>query len=584
VKQGNTIRVLPDNLINKIAAGEVIDRPAAVCKELVENAIDAGASRIEVIIKGGGTQLLQVVDNGSGMGEEDAILAIQRHATSKIRTLQDIERIHTLGFRGEALASIAAVARVELRTVPAGSISGTALFIEGGVVQRIEESGGNHGTSIAVKNLFFNTPARRKFLRSENAEYRQILRVLDRFALAYPEVDFALTNDEQAVFNLRAAPLDERIAAVLGKHVRDNLIKIEDESAVLRISGYVGNTELLRKTRNDQHLFLNRRAISDRTLIFAVTSAYGELIPRGQFPLHVLFLELDPEQVDVNVHPTKNEVRFADPNLIFNLVRGAVKRALRSDDIIPNATDANPMSRDDMLRRFRTSVIEEMRSFSGEQVQIDFDAVPSAPDPVPESAPPEQKRLRQAEPMMIWQLHNKYLLAPIKSGLVVIDQHVAHERILYERAKKNLQEKSGAGQQLLFPKTIDLSHEDFAVLMEILPFLERIGFIIKGFSGSTVVLEGVPVGLRIGDEEKLLTDILNEYKERQTTEKDIRERVVRSFSCRTAIMSGDRLSPEAMVALIDQLFATENPYFCPHGRPVMITITIDELDKRFERK
>lgn len=594
----NQVKILPENLINKIAAGEVIDRPSSVVKELIENSIDAGADRITIIIKDGGKELIQIIDNGSGMSEQDAIMSFQRHATSKIRSYSDIERILTLGFRGEALASIASVSRVELKTVLRDSIEGTLMVIEGGTVQRVEHTGGNPGTSLAVKNLFFNTPARRKFLRAGSTEYRHILAMVNRFTLANPDIGFTLINEGNEIFNLKPAPLKERISQVLGSRIGENLVEVNDDTAVMTITGFVGNFDVLRKSRNDQYLFVNKRYVNDRTISAALFAAFGESIPKGTFPLYILFFDIDPERVDVNVHPTKSEVKFADQQMMYSLVRGAVKRALVTDNIIPEMQRARSTSRSEFDNRFGSSLVDDMRRYSAEQAQM----VPSAPnDPqqalpltvepspsaspfLPESttAPPTQ--VRQKDGAIVWQLHNKYILSQIKSGLVVIDQHVAHERILYEKAKASFKAKNMPSQQLLFPQTIDLSTEDYEALMEILPFLEKIGFILKGFGGKTVVIEGVPSGMRIRGENKILLDILDEYRTTQGTEIDIQERVAKSFSCRSAIMAGDRLTPEAMNALIDQLFTTQNPYFCPHGRPVMITISIDELDKRFDRK
>lgn len=594
--ENTKIRVLPENLINKIAAGEVIDRPSSVAKELVENSIDAGATQISVIVKGGGSVLIQVMDNGSGMQEQDAIMAFQRHATSKIKTYKDIERIGTLGFRGEALASIASVSRVELKTVAQGSIEGTAILMEGGIVQKVDRTGGNVGTSIAVKNLFYNTPARRKFLRAESTEYRHILSVMSRFTLAFPNLGFTLLNEENEIYNYKPCELKSRIGEVMGSRVGSNLIEVKDESALATISGFVGNFDMLRKSRNDQYLFLNGRYISDRTLNYAITSAFGDTIPKGNYPLYIIFLQIDPERVDVNVHPTKSEVKFADQRMLYELVRSAVKRALITDKIIPEMQQQRQASLSELNRRFQSTLAEDMRAFSSQQGRMDFDRPPSIPiAPQGENEPSKRRSLSFSAPalssatpppesIMVWQLHNKYILSQIKSGLVVIDQHAAHERILYEKAKKNFSERQAPSQQLLFPQTIELAAEDFAYLMEILPLLEKIGFIIKSFGSRTVVVEGVPVSLRVDNEEKILLDILDEYKVNMGSEVDLQERVAKSFACRSAIMAGDKLSTDAMNSLIDQLFATEDPYFCPHGRPVILTISTDELDQRFERK
>ncbi len=593
-KRDNTIRVLSESLINKIAAGEVIERPASVLKELVENAIDAGARHITVIIKKGGKELIQVIDDGSGMTEQDAIMSLQRHATSKIQSLRDIEQIVSLGFRGEALASIASVSRLELNTVLQDSIDGSVLQIEGGTVNHVGSTGGNAGTSIAVKNLFYNTPARRKFLRADSTEYRYILHFLNRFTLAFPHISFTLFNDDKKVFHYHQQPLKQRIAAVLGSRVQNNLIEVDDKTALMHIHGFVGNNDVMRKSRNDQYVFLNQRYIEDRTVGYAVQSAFGETIPKGVFPLYVLFLDIDPGRVDVNVHPTKTQVKFADQNMIYSLVRSAVSRALKSDQIVPGFEARNQSGEQSSSSRFQAPLLDEMRTWSRQQAakvpsssseQISLALTHDQTDEESFQAAAGSYQTNEPEGgAMVWQLHNKYILSQIKSGLVVIDQHDAHERILYERAKKNFAEKPAASQQMLFPQTLDLSAEDYENLMEILPLLQKIGFVIKGFGGHTIVVEGIPSGIKVGSESKILLELLDEYSRNKGSEVDIQERVAKSFACRSAIMTGEKLNAAAMNALIDQLFTTQNPYFCPHGRPTMVTITIDELDKRFERK
>ncbi len=589
MEKKRTIHILPEKLINKIAAGEVIDRPASVLKELVENSIDAGAKQITIIVKGGGSALIQVIDDGCGMSEDDAILSLQRHATSKIHSYADIEAIRTLGFRGEALASIAAVSRMELKTILQGEIEGTAVYVEGGVVQRVDHTGGNPGTNIAVKNLFFNTPARRKFLRAEATEYRYILGMLNRFTLAFPEIAFRLIHDDKEVFNLVPASLLERIGEVLGSRVRHNLLEINDQHGSIKISGFIGNYDLMRKSRNDQYLFLNRRYINDRTLSYAATSGFGDQIAKGLYPIFIIFLEIDPERVDVNVHPTKNEVKFADARLLYDLVRNAVKRALRTDEIIPEMQKLypphwRPATPPSSPTPVPSSSQQTVLPWADEEPS-DALIIPSEADAeTPSAITLDKYETTQAEMANVWQLQKKYIVAQIKSGLVVIDQHVAHERILYERAKKNFTASQGASQQLLFPQTVELSAQDYQYLEQILPLLEKIGFVIKRFGGRTVVVEGVPAGIRIGSEDKLLLDILDSYRENQEADVDVQERVAKSFACRSAIMAGESLSLPAMNALIDQLFATENPYFCPHGRPIMVTISVEEIDRRFERK
>ncbi|NLP09020.1 DNA mismatch repair protein MutL, partial [bacterium] len=450
------------------------------------------------------------------------------------------------------------------------------------------------GTLMAVKNLFFNTPARRKFLRAESTEYRYILAMMNRFTLAYPEIAFTLVHETNTVFDLKPTDLQTRIGQVLGRRTADNLIPVRDENTLAPISGFVGNFDCLRRSRNEQYLFINRRYVNDRTLGYAIASAFGERIPVGHYPLYVLFLDIDPERVDVNVHPTKNEVKFADPKMLYDLVRGAIKRALQTDSIVPQLQRYTPGGSAENTPRFQTSLQQEILDFHQTRIDSSQPETPiSAATPSPASTPtgsmtsPATAR-REPEPSaptaMVWQLQNKYVLAQIKSGLVVIDQHAAHERILYEKAKASFTRTAAASQQLLFPQTIDLTPQDYIYVQEILPLLEKLGFLIKCFGGRTVVMEGVPVGLRVGAEEKILLELLEEYKENIESEVDIQERVAKSWACRSAIMTGDKLSTEAMTALIDQLFATQNPYFCPHGRPTIITLSTEELDKRFERR
>ena len=590
------IKVLPESLTNQIAAGEVIDRPASVVKELVENSLDAGANEITVIIREGGHALIQVVDDGEGMAEDDLLLAFQRHSTSKIQSYEDLAQVTTLGFRGEALASIASVARVEARSVPTGKAEGSQVRVEGGVMKDATACGGAPGTSIAVKHLFFNTPARRKFLRAPNTEYRHILSVLNRFALGYPEKAFTLINEDEIIFDLKPASPLERIGAVLGARVRDSLVEVTDDGPV-RIHGYIATPDAFRRSRGDQYLFLNRRYIVNRALNHAVVAGYGEILPRATFPIYVLRLEIDPHLVDVNVHPTKVEVKFANEGMVYKLVNGAVKRALSSAQIVPNL---QPF----LGEAFQPQALTR-RPFTGEQQPLDLRREPAIPadevtvvspvqppdaewpapatTPTEPAAPQTLPATERFERTNVWQLHNKYILTQIKSGLIVIDQHVAHERVLYERALDAFERRAPASQQLLFPQVVELSAEDFSYLTEMLPFLEKIGFVIKAFGKNTVVVEGVPPGIKVSDDEKLLGQIIDEFKRGKKDSVEIRECVAKSFACHAAVRAGDKLTLEAMNALIDQLFATRHPYHCPHGRPVIVNIPIEELDKRFGR-
>ncbi|MFZ5515384.1 MAG: DNA mismatch repair endonuclease MutL [Candidatus Zhuqueibacterota bacterium] len=584
----NKIRVLSEDLTNKIAAGEVVDRPASVVKELVENSIDAGADEITVVLRQGGKSLIHVVDNGAGMSREDAILAIQRHTTSKIESYDDLHNIRTLGFRGEALASIASVSRLELKTMVAKETIGTMLKIEGGLVDAVADSGGTRGTTISVKNLFYNTPARRKFLKTDETEYRHTLGVLQRYSLPYFQVSFNIYHNDQQIYSLKPTEPRQRVIDVLGSRYADKLVTVEDKGTLLTIWGFIGNKDSAKKSRGDQFLFLNGRYIVNRALNHAIVSSYGAIIPRGEFPMYVLFLEIEPRRVDVNVHPTKMEVKFADERLVYSLLRAAVKRALASEQIIPAlspnfSVTPQPFSRPPEDWYAQQTVIPLYETAPNIERPI-FSPTPSTgageQRPGAIQLPRHESKFERQN---VWQIHNQYIVSEIKSGLIVIDQHVAHERILYERALKKFEDSNPGSQQLLFPQVIELTPEELTYLMEILPFLEKIGFVVKGFGGNTVVLEGVPSGLKISKPETIIIEILDEFKSNKGTSLDIRDNVAKSYSCKMAIKKGDPLSREEMNMLIDQLFATQSPYFCPHGRPVIVNISLEELDKRFGR-
>ncbi|NOY77725.1 MAG: DNA mismatch repair endonuclease MutL [Calditrichaeota bacterium] len=586
-----------------------MDRPSSVVKELVENSLDAGATEITVIVKDGGKSLIQVVDNGQGMTENDAILSFERHSTSKISTVEDLHRIQTLGFRGEALASIASVSMVEMKTRVPEEPEGTLLKLEGGLVKTLEKTAWQQGTSIAVKNLFFNTPARRKFMKTDNAEYRHILTVLNRFLLSYPEVSFTLYRNTQQVFHYPKQSLEDRIAAVLGETYRENSIPVDFEFAGIHVSGYVGNMDLFRASRGYQYLFLNRRYIVNKSLNYAVSLAYGSMLPQGNYPFYRLNLHLNPDEVDVNVHPSKIEVRFEDERLVFRSILNGVKEALNSAQAVPVLRSPEdvpeffepirkpsfqgtvPGSSDSKNLHFPFEFRQSQRkphpiglpSEQDEGVSSEERSV-SAEEQPPGTGRPQIKqqlyKASQGERVSVWQLHKKYIFSQIKSGLIIIDQHLAHERILFEQAMEHFNKRPPSSQQLLFPRTVELNAEDFEVLREIQYYLSKLGFIVKDFGGRTVVIEAVPTDIR-GDEETILRQMIDDYKNLE--ERDIREKVAASFACKSAIKAGDPLSQEEMISLIDGLFATKNPYFCPHGRPVIITMPLEELDKRFLR-
>jgi DNA mismatch repair protein MutL len=612
------INILPDHLANKIAAGEVVQRPDSVVKELLENSIDAGATSIAVTIKNAGKALIQVIDNGKGMSEEDAVKSFYRHATSKIATYDDLENIRTLGFRGEALASIAAVGQVELRTKREDDSVGTLLRVEGSEVLAQSHIAHQTGTTISVKNLFYNTPARRQFLKSNNTEFKHVYDTIQRLALSKPEIALEFVSDEDTILALPSQTLEERLKSLFGDRHFASLLPLHEATELLTLSGYIGKPDFARKTKVDQFLFLNGRFIMNRSINHAVFSGYEHLVEKGNFPFFLLFIDLDPHKVDVNVHPSKMEVKFADEQNIYRIVISVVRKTLGQNDIVPSVEFQRPgndpfsslrhiaqprwygdsPSTPPSMSGFPIGGEPQKRFAPYENEVIPFDLTskldqifsnPPADAPlVPEDTPTHfQHGTRDSEAQegkAIWQLHNKYILTQIRSGLMIIDQHVAHERILYERALTRMNNAVPSSQQLLFPQTIQLQSGDYSLTQDLLPFLNTIGFEIKPFGKNTIVLEGVPPEVKAGTEANILQDILDEFKNNQLRVKlDARDNIAKSFSCKAAIKAGERLSETEMRSLIDQLFATSMPYVCPHGRPVLIKLSLAELDRRFFR-
>lgn len=607
------INILPETLANKIAAGEVVQRPDSVVKELLENSIDAGATSITVTIKNAGKQLIHIVDNGKGMSEEDAVKCFYRHATSKISTYDDLENIRTLGFRGEALSSIAAVAQVELMTRRLDDEVGSMLRIEGGSILEQTKTALQPGTSISVKNLFYNTPARRQFLKSNNTEFKHIYDTVQRLALSKPEIALEFVSDEDTIVALPSQTLAARIKSLFGDRHFATLVPVSEETEMISISGYIGKPDFARKSKVDQFIFLNRRFIISRSINHAVFSGYEHLVEKGNFPFFLLLIDIDPHKVDVNVHPSKMEVKFADEQSIYRFVMAVVRKALGGSDITP-IVEFNNRSGDfsslhhSAIPRFYSDTNRPTPSsldypgqrqsapLQNEEIPFDlntkldqiFSSVPGASIEQPSDTPMQiQHGTRESEAQegkAIWQLHNKYILTQIRSGLMIIDQHVAHERILYERALIRMNNSVPSSQQLLFPQTIQLPSGDYTLTKDLLPFLNSIGFETKLFGKNTFVLEGVPPEVKAGTEATIVQDILDEYKNNQLRVKlDARDNVAKSFSCKAAIKAGDKLTETEMRSLIDQLFATSMPYVCPHGRPVLIKLSLAELDRRFFR-
>lgn len=610
-ESGGIIHVMPETLANKIAAGEVVQRPASVAKELMENAIDAAARNIDLIVRGAGSEVVQVVDDGSGMSPHDAMTCFKRHATSKIKDIGDLEKIATLGFRGEALASIASVSQVELKTKQFDASAGTRIRIEGGTVIAREPCATTNGTSIAVRNLFYNVPARRNFLKTPATELRHLLETFTVLALANPSVGFRFIQDDEIVHQLPplknmepATAQKKRMGQLLGDAYAARSYRVDESTSYLSLRGFIGHADFHRKSRGEQYLFVNGRHVKSRYLEHAVTSAYEGLIPDGTYPFFVLFLKLDPRHIDVNVHPTKAEIKFDDERGIYAFVRSVIRRGIGAAHLVPevrpgpdSAFGAPPSFSPSSFTPPRAGdgadyheVAPRARPFesgshglsAGDISERFYGLTSSQETSGGEGASGDDPSV--TDEYMLWQLHERYILTPIRSGLMILDQNAAHERILYERALESMGSGLGLAQQLLFPHTMEWNAGDFEVLKSILGDLRSLGFDIEQFSGRSIVIRGVPAEIRAGDERTILRDIVDQYKDfKDRLQLKGRENLAKSLARRSAIRPGTRLSPKEMRGLIDQLFECEMPYACPLGRPTLIKIPIEELDKRFGR-
>ncbi|CAN5465983.1 DNA mismatch repair endonuclease MutL [soil metagenome] len=596
------IQLLPDSLANQIAAGEVVQRPASVVKELLENAIDAKGTKIQVIIKEAGKILIQVIDNGIGMSETDARMSFERHATSKIKKSEDLFSIRTLGFRGEALASIAAVAQVELRTKRPEDELGTCICIEGSQIKKQEPAALQTGTSLLIKNLFFNVPARRNFLKSNSVEMRHIIDEFQRVALSHPDVEFSLFHNDLELFHLNRGKLSQRIVAMFGKNYQEQLAYCKEAVQHVAVEGYIGKPEFSKKTRGEQFFFVNNRFIKNNYLNHAVISAYEGLLPDDNHPFYVLYISIDPKHIDVNVHPTKTEIKFDDERTIYAIVRSAVKQALGTHNITPsinfdhdvnvhalsftkkdfqnNSNRSYDQFRDPERDRNNINNWEKIfekehpgNSFnfdlpdqnSGQQeISVTFE---SAANNRPSQEIISRNQQNQEEVKNNFQLHNQFILTQVKSGLMIIDQQAAHERILYEKYALALEKKVGASQQSLFPQAIELSPSDFSLVMELENELKSLGFIFSIFGKNTLAINGVPADYMSGNEKELFEGVLEQYKQnRQDLSLNIRENLARSMARRSSIKAGQKLSGKEMNSLIDQLFGCSNPNYAPDGQ------------------
>ncbi|MFI5128873.1 MAG: DNA mismatch repair endonuclease MutL [Chitinophagales bacterium] len=620
------IVLLTDNIANQIAAGEVIQRPASAAKELLENAVDAGATDIKLIINDSGKSLLQVIDNGSGMSETDARMCFERHATSKIQTIEDLFHIRTMGFRGEALASIAAVAQVELRTKRAEDETGSYLEIENSLVKRQEPVAAQQGTSIAMKNLFFNVPARRNFLKSNAAEMRHIVDEFTRVALSFPHIFFSLTSNGQQLFHLEAGSLKQRIIQLLGNHYNTKLVTVNEETDYLNIYGFVGKPETAKKTRGDQYLFVNNRFIKSAYLNHAVMNAYQEMITGDSFPLYVLFIDLDPAQVDVNVHPTKQEIKFEDEKIVYAFVQAAVKHALAQFSVTPTldfdldpsiqqlSSIQQPFTEEKRAATASTSIFKgftqkhQAHFIESSKTELkhwrDFYESPEGgvgslesgggseetgagsgqSDPnnrnIPLTTHDSRLTIRDAE---LTQLLNTYIVAPSVNGFILIHQQSAHERILYDQLKAAAEGKPVVTQRSMFPVTFELAPADAAILEELMNDLQQLGYIIEPFGKNTFVVQGTPADLEQGNEKNIIDSLLEQYKHFSNELKfSKREKLVRAVARQRAIRTGIRLTEKEMRQLVSDLFACQQPNSTPDGNPVYLEFRQEQLEKMFK--
>jgi DNA mismatch repair protein MutL len=576
------IRRLSAETASRIAAGEVVERPLSALKEVVENAIDADARSIEVRVEKALDVAFTVADDGVGIAPEDLALALERHATSKLDQLEDLDHLATLGFRGEALPSIAAVSRMRLASRAAGQEAATFLELEGAVETTRGTVARAPGTTLEVRELFFNTPARRKFLGSPTGELRAAIRMLESYALANPATGFRLVVDERVRFDWPAAgSRRERASQIWGSRHAGQLLEAGGERGGLALTALLGLPEHARSTREGQVFLVNGRWVQSPALSQALRHAYGNLLPGGRFPSAVLWLTVPPDRLDVNVHPTKREVRFADDDSVFSLVASTCAAPLSS--LYPPFTVVSGSSpREEPQPAWADRVRETPRDES----QLGL-ALPAAPAPTPSagSAAPAPAAAVTSEPEL-WQLHRTYILAPVRGGLVIVDQHAAHERILYEEARARLEGTQGTSEVLMFPSLVDLTRDQFELLLEVGPNLRQLGWELAPMGAPTVVIHGVPAGLRVSDPQQLLRDLLDGIGESpgsSTAQDDVLERLARSHACHTAVKAGDPLTREEMRSLVDRLFATTRPHGDPHGRPTFVRLDLDELHRRFGR-
>lgn len=611
------IKLLPDHLANQIAAGEVVQRPANVVKELLENSVDALSTKIQLIVRDGGNQLIQVIDNGKGMSHTDSRMCFERHATSKISKAEDLFSIRTMGFRGEAMASIAAVAQVELRTNTDPDTLGTLLRIEGSEIKAHEPVQTNRGSNIQVKNLFFNLPARRNFLKTNTVEFSHIIEEFIKVALANPEIHFSLTNNGQLIYELPAGKLSNRIVDIFGKNYRENIIPCREEIVLAKVTGYVGKPDIAKKKGREIYFFVNDRFFKSYYLNHAVKTAFDKLLPEETNPFVCLFVQIDPEHVDVNIHPTKTEIKFDDENSIYGLIHAAVKKAIGTTlvataldfdsdvNLVPFSNYFNNNNNSNQNSSNPTNHHHNSYNKPNENSNLrnwknlyspNFDRSDDIEiNPLSSDAEPQQTLLtfgssinretiniteKYNEPKIIFQIHNTYILTQVKSGVMLIDQQAAHQRILFEKYSNNLQTQNAHSQQCLFPIKLSMSPSDYLVVCEIEPDLIALGFSLSFLGTDTISINGTPADMPSGNEKEIFEGIIEQFKvNKHELSLGTHESLAKSIASRSCIKKNQRLSMEEMNSIINQLFACKEPAYSPYN---VKTFTIIDHQKLYE--
>ena len=606
------IHLLPDNIANQIAAGEVIQRPSSAVKELMENAIDAGADEIKLVINDAGKALVQVIDNGGGMSETDARMAFERHATSKIKNIDDLFRIKTMGFRGEALASIAAVAQVEIKTKRPGDETAIYIEIENSEVKKQEPVAAPDGTNIAMKNLFFNVPARRNFLKSNASELKHIIDEFTRVAMSFPEIFFSLSSNGQQVFHLEKGSLKQRIVQILGNNYNAKLVSVQEQTDYMNIYGFVGKPETAKKTRGDQYFFVNNRFIKSAYLNHAVMNAFNEMIAKDSFPMYALFIDLDPSQLDINVHPTKQEIKFEDEKIVYAFVQSAVKHALAQFSITPTLDfelDASIQSLDAVTKPFtdenkssattsslfntftkkhqshfieNKSELKHWKDFYEPEKKLTDDGWPMTGKETAKAQQLHSANDQRPTANILFQLHNTFLIVENDKGYLLIHQQNAHERVLYERFVKAVDGKPIPTQTSLFPSTLTLAPADAVLLDELLPDLHHLGYLLEPFGNNTFVIQGTPADVETGNEKTAIEKMLEQYKHFSNDIKfNKREKLLRSLALQQSIKAGTSLTDKEMKILVEDLFDCATPNSTANGKPTYLEFKKDELNKMF---